>query len=65
MTDAEILQNWLYSMSKTDRAICRKKIEIACHVSSNAVYYWIRGKRKLREVYKKKINEVANMQLFE
>ena len=65
MTDAEILQSWLFSMSKNKRIKYRKKIEAECQVTKSAVYYWINGKRKLKDIYKKKINKVANKQLFE
>ncbi len=66
MSDAEILQNWLSRMkSKDERRSYRTLIRVACGVTRTQVYYWISGRNKIRDIYKKEINKIAREQLFD
>ena len=66
MSDAEILQNWLSKMkSKDERRSYRTLIRVACGVTRTQVCHWISGRNKIRNIYKKEINNIAKEKLFD
>ena len=65
MSDAEIFNNWLYSMDKDERKYYIARIAKACFVTKYAIYAWIKGKCNIKTLSKIEINKIAQKNIFE
>lgn len=59
-----VLEEWLSQFKRYERAYWTNKIAEGCEVSKLTVYFWINGKRPVKSLYQKIINNVTGQEIF-
>lgn len=56
---------WYGTLEQYERTFLNNQIIRSCNVSRATVYSWLKGDRKIKTIYKRIINQLTGIQLFE